>query len=58
MKLSTNDLDKSLIDKITQLDEMRLNYTKDDGNIVMYDGNSFYTGKMPEVKVKLPYFSS
>ncbi len=58
MKLSTNDLDKSLIDKITQLDEMRLNYTKDDGNIVMYDGNSFYTGKMPEVKVKLPYFST
>ena len=58
MKLSTNDLDKSLIDKITQLDEMRLNYTKDDGNIVMYDGNSFYTGKIPEVKVKLPYFST
>lgn len=66
MKIGINDLDIDLVEKIRRLDSLELNYKKDNGNIVMYDGNKFYTSNMPQqiiektnvVNNEIIYFSS
>lgn len=56
MRIGINDLDRDLIKKINKFDELELNYSKDDGNILMYDGENYYTSKI-NVKNKEVYFT-
>jgi hypothetical protein len=56
MRIGINDLDRDLIKKINKFDELELNYSKDDGNILMYDGENYYTSKI-NVKNKEIYFT-
>lgn len=59
MKISLNDLDPSILAKLQLLDELRLNYTKDDGNVLMYNGQSLYTTKFPEyAKIEIPFITT
>ena len=50
MRIGINELDRDLIAKIKKLDELELNYSPDDGNIVMYNGEGYYTGKYASFK--------
>lgn len=60
MKYSINDLDQNLVDKINRLDKMELEYSKDNGNIVMYDGSKYYTSgiQFPVQTTEKVYFSN
>ena len=58
IKITTDQLDASILDKLTRLDAMESSYKKENGNVVMYNGDNFYTGKFPEMpKQKVVYFS-
>ena len=58
IKICLDQLDGSILDKITRLDAMESSYKKENGNVVMYNGDNFYTGKFPEMpKQKIVYFS-
>ena len=60
MKYSINDLDQNLVNKINRLDKMELEYSKDNGNVVMYDGNKYYTSdiQFPVQTTEKVYFSN
>lgn len=56
MRIGINDLDRDLIKKICKFDELELNYSQDDGNVLMYDGDNYYTGKF-NIRNKEIYFT-
>ena len=57
MKITSNELDKDLLLSIRRLDELELNYDDKDGNVVMYDGNSYYTGSIKNDDIAKVYFT-
>ena len=41
IKITTDQLDASILDKLTRLDAMESSYKKENGNVVMYNGDNF-----------------
>lgn len=60
IKTTFDQLEPSIQEKLTRLDSLEASYKREGGNVVMYNGESFYTGKInvPEApKQKTIYFS-
>lgn len=57
MRIGFNDLDQNISSRIKKFDELEMNYNPSDGNIVMYNGTTFYTGSLPKEENKILYFT-
>jgi len=60
MKISIDELDNSVKNKINKFDKLELNYAEDNGQIVMFNGKEYYTSniEIPRHNIEHVYFSN